>query len=79
MTCVDTVWKCNQDIQPRGKSNYAKLSKAVGGVGANLARSVARSDPGRETAFITVVGNDTDGAMAIEELGREMTVRSLSN
>jgi len=72
MTNVDTVWKCKNAIQPRGASNYADLSKSVGGVGANLARAVARSDPARTTTFVTALGRDSDGTMARDELAREM-------
>ena len=74
MTCVDTVWKCNEQIQPRGKSNFAKLSKSVGGVGANLARAVARCDKHRQTTFVTAVGTDSDGRMAMEELSKELNI-----
>ena len=72
MSAVDSVWKCSDPIQPSGKSNFSKLSKSVGGVGANLARAVARSDSRRRTTFVTAVANDSDGEMVKLELSKEL-------
>ena len=74
MTCVDTVWKCDQPVQPGGKSNFAAVHKSVGGVGANLARAVVRSQNSPPVNFITAVGSDSEGSEAIKELKTEMNV-----
>ena len=74
MTCVDTVWKCGQPVQPGGKSNFAVFHKSVGGVGANLARAVARSQNSPTVNFVTAVGADSEGTAALTELRSEMSI-----
>ena len=69
---MDTIWKLDSKARPRGASNYATVQTNVGGVGANLAIAVARSDLSRRPTFITTLGDDSPGAFLEDCLAREL-------
>jgi sugar/nucleoside kinase (ribokinase family) len=69
---MDTIWKLDSKARPRGASNYATVQTNVGGVGANLAIAVARSDLSRRPTFITTLGDDSPGAFLEDRLAREL-------
>jgi sugar/nucleoside kinase (ribokinase family) len=69
---MDTIWKLDSKARPRGASNYATVQTNVGGVGANLAIAVARSDLSRRPTFITTLGDDSPGAFLEDRLAIEL-------
>ena len=71
---MDTIWKLDSKARPRGASNYASVQTNVGGVGANLAIAVARSDLSRRPTFITTIGDDSAGAFLEKRLAKELNL-----
>lgn len=55
------------DVLRKGESNPGKISISYGGVGRNITENLARM--GANVSFISAVGNDFVGKMAMQELG----------